>query len=231
MRSIPDMFFAISHWLTQNTGYDLANWLTGIVSFVTVFLALGGGWVALKSYVASNAATSHAHMHQMFMQFLEARDARIDREEAARITARKRASPSANQRQAEITSLREDLDFGGAALYYLEEVHAWVRREESSRLARYYPLLFSKRERLVRRDIIESWKSTLAAQLSAHRSDVLESLKSYTSCYGASFLVFAAATFAASHPDDDLSAAAEAAEAAMLAGKPRPLGTRERQPD
>lgn len=228
--AIPVLIVAIVHFrlsaaFVAGTGHGLLWWFVAIGQTVLGVVAIVGGWIALKSYVANNAAASHAHMHQMFMRFLEVRDERINRENAAKAGMRVDQTHEGLDPDAKISSLREDLDFGGAALYYLEEVHAWIRKEEDARRTRYYPLLFKKRERLIHRDILESWKATIATQLTTHRDDVLKSLKSYTNCYGATFLMFAAQTFAKTAEDFELSQAAAVAEAAMLAGQSRPLGT------
>ncbi|AQR74074.1 hypothetical protein BXU08_10805 [Sphingomonas sp. LM7] len=177
--------------------------------------AIAGGVIALKSFLASTQASSHAHMHQMFLRYLEARDAASEHRALASEALKPTASRSG--------SLREVLDFGGAALYYLEEVFAWSQAEK--RLATQwwiYPLT-NRREQRQRFDVIRSWEATVTTQLITNRTAILPSLKGYTSCYGLEFLEFAAACL----KDPLLSALAEESRAAADKGEDRPLGSEE----
>ena len=178
--------------------------------------AIVGGVIALRAYVATNSASAHNHMHQMFEHFLAARNDH----------ATKAGRPSRRRRTRATTSLRESSDFGGSVLYYLEEVHAWVCHEERFANGRIYRLLFfglkAKRRKL---DVINSWRATLVTQLISHRQDVLDSLLDYSSCYGAEFLAFAAATL----NDDRLTKRARISVRRAGSGRRRPLGREERR--
>jgi hypothetical protein len=206
---------AFSTWLVQHTSHGLWDWAGAVGGGVLGVFAILGGIVALKSFLASSQASSHAHMHQMFLRFLEARDALSERIGETPSTP---AHPSKRP-----SSLREDLDFGGAALYYLEEVYAWSQVEMRLATNRWMYPLIGRQERQRRLDIINSWRATVTTQLLTNREDVLPSLTGYTSCYGVEFLEFAAERL----HDPALSELAAASRQAVDRGEERPLGSRE----
>jgi hypothetical protein len=211
------MFSEISSFLVAHTSHGIWDWAGFVGSCLLGITAVFGGFVALKSFLASTQATSHDHMHQMFQRFLEARDRLSER------LVKDADGDDSQSRRKKVSSLREDLDFGGSALYFLEEVFAWTVSEETQvKRVLMWPIT-SRQERRRRMDIVKSWRATIIAQLLTHKSDVLDSLKGYASCYGADFLSFAALTLR----DDELIEIASRSVVAARSGGERPLGIHE----
>ncbi len=193
------------------TSHGLWDWAGAAGAIFLGLVTTFGGLLALNSFLSSNDESSHAHMHLMFMRFMDARPKILPTRSAERLaTAEPHGTPN-------------DTDFGGSALYFLEEVYAWTRSRTKTLDNRLLNFWKSRAERWYQRDIVESWRATITTQLITYRAQVLPSLVGFTSCYGLEFLRFAEEKF----DDPALSNVIRRSNAAALAGLPRVLGTEE----
>lgn len=205
------MMKSVSGWLVEHSSHGLWDWVGAIGSTFVGGAAIFGGLVALKSFLASTQASSHAHMHQMFVRYLEARDALSERQARHDI-----ASEDSGNR----SSRRARPDFGGVALYYLEEVYAWVQSERRLADQWWMKVLTPKLERERRLDVLASWEATLTTHLITEQDEVLASMRGYTRCYGSEFLTFVAERL----NDPELSVRAEQSRVALQNGEDRARG-------
>lgn len=195
-----------SAFMIDHTAHGLWDWLGVFGSTALGLIALSGGYLALRSFIASNEVSAHAHMHMMFMHFMNARP-------------RPRSSPPMPDKD------EAETDFGGSALYFLEEVFAWTRSRKKTINGRLYRLTNSRAKWRYNSDIVESWEGTITTQLISYRGHVLPSLIGFTSCYGLDFLRFAALRL----NDAALTDVVRRSNTADLDGETRVLGAAEHE--
>lgn len=204
--TVSTLLSTASTFMIDQTSHGLWDWLGVFGSTALGIIALSGGYVALRSFVASNEVSAHAHMHLMFMHFMNARPKRG-------------SSPAMPGTDAFET------DFGGSALYFLEEVHAWTRSRTKKLDGYIYRSTNSRAKKRYNKDIVESWEGTITTQLISYREHVVPSLVGFTSCYGLDFLRFAALRL----NDATLTDIVQRSDAADLNDETRILGTEERE--
>lgn len=169
---------------------------------------MAAGITAYASYFSTSRYAATSHMHSLFKAYL---DRRYDVQKTLR---------DGRLTKRDSYLLKENL--AAYLLYVLEEMFAWVEREEAQN-RRIVPRFLPGVRRQPRGDLVHAWRATIVTHLLQEREYALKSMKEYTCCYSVRFLAFANAYL----QDKQLADLITCSECALAVGRNRPLGAKE----
>ena len=168
-------------------GLGAADWsvFANIATILEVFIALFGGYVALRTYRNANKLASHAHMHGLFRDYLHMQ---VEFELAMlALDSPAAANAAALEARRKAAEKRVGKDVAPLKLYVLEEMYAWLkprtrRRDDWT----WWPFPSQRKQ------ANKAWAATILSHVVTDKEEVVENLVKASHCYGTDFLKFLA---------------------------------------